>query len=265
MIRHEDYVRELQKGILLIADHLARLKGHDAAIAFAGFPAEGDYADDQPEKVDLTHFGNGMPLLLMYDFAMGSCALEPSGDFEESALASFIDLVPRTNAYGEPAGWPDDPLTTQVLDMFRARQKLSDPDQRATAVFSVRELALLADMREGAVRNALSAKELSSHREDGKVVVSWAEAAAWLLKKRRFRPTPDTTSQFIEFETASSLTQLLAALAAFPGAEGKLPTEWLSGRWSGNLSEVQAVAHAIRIDPEKLAIHMSRLWVREQQ
>lgn len=266
MVRREDYVRELQLGILLIADHIARFKGEDAAVAFAGFRAEGEYAKELPERVNLREFQSGWALHLMYEFAMGLPAPEPSGDFEESALASFINLIPLTDAYGEPAQWPKDPLTVQVLDTFRARRKLLDPARRPTAVFSVRELALLADMSEGAVRNALSAKELASRREDGKVVSDWTDAAAWLSKRRGFKATPDTsTSQLmLEIATASSLKDLLAVVNRVPGVADVLPRKWRGGQWSGNLSEVHEVASAIDIDPEELAMHMTRLWIREQ-
>jgi len=123
--------------------------------------------------------------------------------------------------------------------MFRARRKLSDPGLRSTAVFSVRELALLADMSEGAVRNALSAKGVASRREESKVVVEWAEASVWLRKKRGFRPTPDAAhSPHTDWETAATLKTLLAALTKFPGAENILLEDWWAGQWSGNLGEV---------------------------
>jgi len=81
MIRQEDYVGELRQGLLLIADHIARLKSEEVAAAFAGFEAKGKYTEEPPEKIDLTQFQSGLASLLMHDFATGSSPLRTQRGF----------------------------------------------------------------------------------------------------------------------------------------------------------------------------------------
>lgn len=263
MISFDEYVSEVQRAILLIADHIAWLRDDNAAAAFAGFETASSYADEDPAKVDLRAFTSGGRLLLMYDFAVGSGELLPSDDFEETALQSLISLIPRTDALGAPIAWPDDPAVVRVLDLFRARRKLDEPQLRDEATFTVRELALLADMTEGAVRNALSNGELASRRSGGKVVVGWQDAAIWLPKKRGYRPT---TAKVLELDArisaARSLNELVAELAGLPGAQEKVPPEWLIRGWSGDLADAHAVALALNIDPGKLLPQLALLWAK---
>jgi hypothetical protein len=273
MFSFDEYVREIKLGLLVVADHIRRLRGESAASEFIGFQVEGELSEASPDKVNLEQFGSGLAWLLMYNFAFGNPAffghmpVGPSDDFEESALASFIAMVPTTWAYGEKSHWPEDPLCQRTLDAFRARRKLDDPTLRETAFFTVRELALLADMTEGAVRNAMSTRDLEFRREGKATVIDWSAAAAWLPKKRGFRPTPTAVSQDDEFpaalDAASSVAEFFAAVVGMASEDIALPRSWRKGTWDGNLLKAVAVARALNLNAEKFAGKLAVLWARD--
>lgn len=262
MFTAEAYERELKLGFLIIADHARRHFGDGTVEQLLGVKVDGELSEVPLSIVNLENVYTGLQLLLMYDFAFGRSGVEPSGDFEETALASFIGLVQPVWAYGDEAPWPKDPLSQRVLDAYRARVRLYTNDEEE-AFFSVRELALLADITEGAVRNALSNKEVTSTKGASGVVVAREEARRWLSKKRGFRDPRNENEVFPEaLSSAESVEMFLVRLAELPAAPEQAKKLRKEG-WNGHLADIVEVAKKAGLDERRVALRLSELWIAE--
>jgi hypothetical protein len=264
MIAFEDFQQELKFGLLLIADAVHHFGSWQTAIEFIGFSMDGEtFAEEPVERVDLRRHQAMGAILLMYDFAFAPSSLEPSEDFEENCLASFISTVPQTACDGRATGWTGQ-FSRMVLDAFRARQRLIEGRQKRVEPFSIRELALLADMTEGAVRNSLSAERLSARGRKGRDGLEWKEAIRWLSQRRGFRSAPGAWEEQLPstIDTASSLDELFIALINL-GLEKEMPPSWISRTWEGSLGEIPAFAKSAGLEADQLAATMARLWIKE--
>lgn len=192
----DEMLDELRTIFLFEADHLALGKGMEFAEAFIGYKVgtAGEFLHDDPKLVDLARFEITKTFSQGYDYAFRPSVISICGTDEVQDLAAFMLGTPRgggISSAGELHSFmTPDGLCAQVAEAVQARWKL-DLDEGYD--FSTRELALLSDMTEGAVRNALADKGeggLKAKPGSKPVKVDHAEAVRWLNGRRGFVPTP---------------------------------------------------------------------------
>lgn len=196
----EEMLDELRTIFLYEADHVLISSGEAKAEAFIGFPVgeQGEYLNAPPKKVDLALFSEITGSFERgYEFAFNRSRLNNFGEHEVQDLVVFMDGTPRvggvssggeTHRFMTPDGY-----CRMVADAAFARWKLEwKGDESET--FTTRELALLANVTDGAVRMAISDKSdnrLKSIPGSKPVAVEFDEAKRWLSGRRGFTPWPD--------------------------------------------------------------------------
>lgn len=160
---------------------------------------------DDIAAVNLERFSIAHQIGAAYDFALqkgDSKARTAFGEDDWNDLAIFVEGAARCSFGGErtPLVYEDSALR-RTLDMALARMSLMHGSS-----LTIRELALLADIGETAVRTSLSAEGI---RTEGKPARISAEVAdPWLRKRRGFVPT-------LELQEPSAEDEALAATAMF--------------------------------------------------
>ncbi len=271
-MKHIDKTRirdELRKILLIQADHLAITASAEVARAFIGFSlGEEDFCywemDDAPLELDRFHAT--YLLETCYDYAFTPSVLTGHDDSLVQDLQIFALGMPPCDAGGEIHDFlTDKGLCKTVAAASLARFKLDDGD-----ALSSHEIALLANVTDGAVRNALANKSESGLRaisgSKNPIMIENAEALRWLLGRRGFMPTPESISddRFLEeriqhVRTAEELGQILARLS-WPrfGSPEKAPEKlewpsnrfeaWLNGSQEFDETEAQQLADGFGID-----------------
>jgi hypothetical protein len=266
---------ELRTIFLFEADHVAMGAGYEAAERFIGFPMDDrqNYCAMEPEKVDLGRFPIAKLFDHGYDFAFRPTVMSSLDSSEVQDLIVFMLGTPRAGGISlggqlHPFMTPDG-LCQTVSDAAKARWKLEvEPD--AGEDFTTRELALLANMTEGAIRNALADKSENGLRaiagSKNPVLVEKAEAARWLKGRRGFIPTPNRPiedpflrEQIKNAQSAEALGQLIGqcvrlatkASKSVPTGLGWQPGEleaWISGNARFDLDRAKALAAVLDLD-----------------
>lgn len=275
-----DMLTELRTILLFEGDHLILGRGLDFAESFLGFaPDDGsNYCDDDPEKVDLSLFEIARSFDQGYDFAYAPTNPPQIGDHEPQDLIVFMDGVPRTggtsmggtqHTFMTPAG-----LCRRVADTVFARWMLEIENSDE---FTVRELALLANMSEGAVRNAISNKGLKASKRGTSTYVERTDALEWIHGRQGFTPMPpDPTDEMAPVnrllhagtpqEFAVALQEAL--LERHPSVEQVVSdldwTEadaqrWLEGDVVAVFADTARLARLLELDEQDLVATLMRL------
>ena len=216
---------ELRTIFLFEADHLLMGVGPEMAERFIGFEAgsHGEYCHHTASAVDLTRFQIAQSFDRGYDYAFRPSVMNTLGEGEVQDLNVFMLGTPKAGGI-DSGGETHDFMTPNgfcqtVADTVFARWKL-EWESAGDHDFTTRELALLADMTEGAVRNALADKSENGLRAipgtKNPVTVDHAEASRWLKGRRGFIPSPGRPSEdrFLtenlqNIQTAEELGQLV--------------------------------------------------------
>lgn len=216
---------ELRTIFLFETDHILMGAGPKMAESFIGFGVgdEGEYCNRTPADVDLGRFQIAGAFDRGYDYAFRPGVTNALGEHEVQDLMVFMHGTPRAGGISSGGETHEfmtpDGLCQIVTDTVSARWKL-EWDSNQSHTFTTRELALLADMTEGAVRNALADKSENGLRAvpgtKNPVIVEHAEALRWLTGRRGFIPTPDRpledrflTEQLQNVQSAEALGQLI--------------------------------------------------------
>jgi hypothetical protein len=192
---------ELRVIFLFEADHLILGAGRAMAEYFIGFPTDRDeychFANRKEDlrKVDLTRFYIPASFSRGYDYAFRPSLTNRFDEHEVQDLLAFMDGVPQIGGVGS-AGLKHqymtlDGLCQTVADAVQARWKLEGGGSGFH--LTTRELALLANMSEGAVRNAMADKTENGLRAipgSKPVQFEHEEAERWLSNRRGFIATP---------------------------------------------------------------------------
>ncbi|GAA0246949.1 hypothetical protein LNAOJCKE_0444 [Methylorubrum aminovorans] len=224
----EQMLDELRTIFLYEADHIAMGAGEEAAERFLGFPlreeeGEHEFCDLDPARVDLGRFQISKTFERAYGFVFEP-GLTNALDEEVQDLLVFMQGTPRVGGRAGSAGvthsfMGPDGLCQTIADAAYARWKLEIVER---GEFTTRELALLANMSEGAVRNAMADKDEGGLRAipgSKPVQVEFEEAKRWLAGRRGFKPTPvrlrddpNLRSRFGSVQTAEELGELIQRL-----------------------------------------------------
>lgn len=276
---------ELQTILLYEADHILIGRGEVVAAAFIGFELddEGEHLNLRPSKVDLDLFPIADTFRQGYDYGFNPSPLNICGLDVVQDLQVFMEATPRaggilsggtTHAFMSPEG-----MCRQVADAAMARWKLADHRGDLT----VREIALLADMSEGAVRNAISLGEaggLQAVKGSKPLVVSGDVAERWLKSRRGFVPTPATAKDdaFLGDRIAGAVTVaeivgLIRHLASLPSSPGAAFLDQVgAASWNEVTSEiagmhmgsVQRYAEALGVDVPMFVGKATEVALRER-
>lgn len=261
---------ELRTIFLFEADHVLISSGSAKAEAFIGFRTEDEYCHEPTAKVDLSLFASITGSFERgYEYAFNPSLLNTFQEHEIQDLHTFLQGTPRiggaasseTHRFMTPDGY-----CQMVADAALARWKL-EWIADGTQTFTTRELALLANMTEGAVRMAISDKSdarLKTIQGSKPVSVSFAETKRWLAGRRGFVPCPSVPKedQFLslamrEAETSVDFSRLLQRISNFEPAEhlakkARMQVEeaerWLNGNFTFDLPQARAVAECLNVD-----------------
>ena len=269
----EQMLDELRTIFLFEADHVLISSGPMKAEAFIGFPAgdRGEYVHDAPSKVDLSLFADiTASFERAYEFAFNRSRLNTFSEHEVQDLQAFMEGTPRVGGISS-AGEMHRFMTPEgycrtVADAAFARWKLEWAGDES-AKFTTRELALLANMSEGAVRMAISDKtdgRLKAIPGSKPVAVEFAEAKRWLSGRRGFVPWPERaaddrflTRAIRDAETPKELARLVDQIAGFDATNRLAATlgwpiadvrSWFDGSFTFDVERAGQIAKALQLD-----------------
>lgn len=232
----EEMRAELRTIFLYEADHVLISSGEAKAEAFIGFPVgdQHEYLNEPANKVDLALFAPITDRFERgYEFAFNRSRLNRFGEHEVQDLLVFMDGTPRTGGISSGGNvhrfMNPDGYCRMVADAAYARWKLEWKGDEAET-FTTRELALLANVTDGAVRMAISDKSdnrLKSIPGSKPVAVEFDEAKRWLSGRRGFTPWPGRpaddlflTRALRDAESPKALSRLIHQVVDFrPPAE----------------------------------------------
>lgn len=268
-----EMLTELKTIFLYEADHIAHGASREKAAAFIGFEAE-QYWNENPDRVDLTGFAIAGAFERGFHFAFLPSATNLIGGEDIQDLDVFMQGVPRvggqrgeggeTHLFMTPEG-----LCRTVADTVHARWKL---EWEEAGTFSVRELTLLANMTEGAVRNALAARDGGLRAIPGSkpVAIAHEDARTWLAGRRGFRPSPKrarddailheelralqsakAVSHFIDRRLSQRFGNLKNAAAELGWPPDYLDA-WRNGGFAYDFDQASALARALDLDEPTL-------------
>jgi hypothetical protein len=271
----EQMLDELRTIFLFEADHLLLEAGEKIAAAFIGFSPDetGEYCHRPASDVDLGRFQIAASFDAGYEYAFRPSVLSTLAESEVQDLTVFMLGTPKAGGImsgGETHDFmTSNGLCQTVADTVYARWKL-EWDTAGTNDFTARELALLADMTEGAVRNALADKSENGLRAipgtKNPVMVDHAEALRWLRGRRGFVPSPERprddrflTESLRNIHSAEALGHLISQRlwGAF-GSPSETPSaldwsteeidNWQKGAQSFNEEKARQLARALDFD-----------------
>ena len=264
---------ELRAILLFEADHVSLSFGPQAAEQLIGLKSDGgDYQDKDVKDVDLDRSHIAGAFERAYEFAFRPSVTNNVGTNDIEELNLFMLGTPRGGSGGETHRFmTPDGLCQTVADAATARWKLEwDIAGSGTHTFTTRELALLADMTEGAVRNALADKSESGLRaipdKRNPIVVTHAEALRWLKGRRGFVSLPDSPradrfflEQLRNIHSSHGLGNLIlervvATFSSAPEAAHAIHwsisdlADWLLGNQTFELKRARTLAEALDLD-----------------
>ncbi len=260
---------DLRKILLVQADHLANMANETIAAQFIGFALDGDgrhFAEADPARIDLERFHITSLLESCYEYAVNPSVLNRHDDSCVQDLQGFVLGIPEAAFDGEIYLFLTDKGVCQtVAELSLARFKLDNGDH-----LSSREVALLANITEGAVRNALADKSDSGLRAEpntkNPIMIGNAEALRWLMGRRSFVPTPKSfdddryiAERVLKSRSSREIGEILARLSSLRfGSSEEVSRElgwdedtfdaWCAGLQEFNETEAVQLAKALGID-----------------
>ena len=253
---------ELAATLIVQAKHIVlATDSPEQGEAFLGCDPE----ETRAGAVDLSRF----PIAANLE-ALHAYAFEPTADDVYDVIAlhgmvHFLSSLPREDWDGSVHGFPSQggpSAMSDVIETASARAAIDGQEGTWTDHLSIRQLALLADMTEGAVRNALSqggAAGLTAIPGVKPVCIALDEARRWLPGRRGFRPTPlnsyddpvmndrlrgfDRMEQLSDFVSRHATRRLGSAEQL--GADA---TSWLDGSYTFDSAAARDIAEAIGAD-----------------
>lgn len=213
-LEKQTVMNELREVLLGNACQIVLSTGEGAlAEAYLGISLEdfslGSMHGSSPDNVagiDLERFYIARQIGVAYDFALqegDATARTAFGEDDWNDLAIFVEGAARCSFGGESTPlYNEDSALRRTLDMALARMSL-----RHGSSLTIRQLALLADIGETAVRTSLSADGIRTEGKPAQVRADVAEV--WLRRRRGFVPTlefGETTSEVEAVAAASILS-----------------------------------------------------------
>lgn len=263
-----------------LADRLDEIKP-GVGEKLVGFPPEaGKSYFDMEAKPEVINSGDTalfahLQMIHSYAFGLNAHEVEPGG-LDEAVVKSFLEVIPSRDFDGEAYVFsPKGNLVETVLETAFARYKLDHPVKGD--YMTVPELALLAGMKEGSVRNQISSSDTVKYAS-GKAGIPHNKALKWLKERRGFRETPqyDPLGFFAAFiPAAENLPELAAEIGKYVEAAKKenilkksdltvLKTWTQAENIRPDLKTAVKLAKIIGIDPAHFAGRVVELCLRHE-
>lgn len=263
----EDLFEELRAVVAAEAARIAVMKGPKAAALFMGQQGSLCGFDCDPRDVDLAEFEGESVLSDAFDYAF-----HPKVTHTEAAVSDLLTDVQLivTGAYYEgliinPMQKAQTHHAETVLNTIKARAKLDFED----SPLFLEELAYLADMQVGSVRNAAKGdgeNVLKTYSLGKRTVVEREEAIRWLSSRRGYVPSPIHRADPVSAgdipaaQSAGELGALLTRLRTHQNrSESDLASQlswsleklrtWESGRFEFGVEDGKSLAKALGLDP----------------
>lgn len=269
----QDLQTELASIIIVMGRQIELWTGNERLVAdFLGSGLQGCAVDLNPSEVDLRRFPMAQNLLNAYDYAFAPTADDVPDINALNELGDMIAGLPREDFSSNVHDFPNQGGESKIKDVCDAvwgRASIDDIDYEQTDL-SIRQVALLADMTEGAVRNAMTASgeaALAAIPKSKPVRIDVDEARRWLAGRRGFIPTPSGTAddpilneRLRSFERMEQLTDFIArhALRVFGGfpqlvdalgwADEAEANTWLDGTYRFENSYAKTLGAALGAD-----------------
>lgn len=246
-LEREAVMDDLREVLMSVGCQIALTTGStDLAAQYTGTDLEDfslvDDASRAARKIDLDRFPIARQVSDAFDFAVQTGdpqARIAFGEDDWHDLALLKDGGPRCGFGGNVTPVHDeDSQLRRVLDMAFARMTL-----RHGGALTIRELALLADIGETAVRTSLSGEGIRTEGKPAKVDAALAEP--WLLRRRGYVPTleaavdaggADIAGWASDLPIADAVKTVMAHRAINVGelaAEAGVAPDWLGGLAEG--------------------------------
>jgi hypothetical protein len=190
----DEMLGELRRIARVMVNHLAVYGSLEAAKLLTGFETHNDvypYAEDDLSKFDLSRFEITEAMVMAYDYAFQVGARFSFNEYTVQHLDEFRHgaNMRSTDGVASPMSNPDS-MCRMAIDTALARWQVEQAGN-----LTIRELALLSDMKEAAVRNSLSAEgiKVETRRQGEPGTVDGVVAYGWLRKRRGFIDSLDPT------------------------------------------------------------------------
>lgn len=274
----DDMLNELGTIMLFMADQIAMTKSIEAAIAYIGFESD-QYHKEPPNKVNLKDFNVTSTLNTLYSYAFQTEGAHYVGENIIQDGHVFQLGMPRCGGQLEEGGethpfMGPEGMCRRTVETAQARWTLDNHETDLT----VRQLALLANMTEGAVRNALGAAGIKAKGPRTSVPLEFAET--WLPGRRGFIPTTcwaygaeDAERDIFQARDVRSFSDALSrlageldlsseAIASRAGLPADHVVAWLSGKISPDIGTAITLARTLGLDPALVAGRAVELALR---
>ncbi|AXI45518.1 hypothetical protein C1J03_05395 [Sulfitobacter sp. SK012] len=269
----QDLQTELASVVIVMSRQIELWTDSDDAVsAFLGSHDIDSALETKSEEIDLCRYPMATRVLDAYDYAFA-----PTGDRIPDGtglheLADMLSGLPREDFSSDVHAFPnlaDDSKIADVCEAAWARAAIDGNDESPSSDLSTRQLALLADMTEGAVRNAMNQTGeagLTAIPKSKPVRFEIDEARRWLSGRRGFVPTPTgpkddpiLNERLRAFERMEQLTDFidrhahrlhgdLSGLLATLGWSAERITPWCDGTFAFNQAEAHALGTALGTD-----------------
>lgn len=281
----DEMFEEMRAMLAADAKRISVVRNDEAAAVYLGVPATGFDPDDiDPALIDLSRFRITGCMSQCYDYAFCPTELHDEGWVLELRVDGWLFLL---SAYADggkiPESYGASPYTSSltfhchtVMRTVEARAKLDFSDDDLT----IQELAVLAEMSEGSVRNAARAAgeaRLQTASDGKRTYISHEEALRWLNGRRGYVPSPKHRAVSPELVRAAQSTPELGTLlmrlrehqnrsqndlAADLGWSIEKLSAWENGTYELSLEDSKALAKALDIDPVMFVTKAVELGLR---
>lgn len=269
---------ELRGIFACMAEQVCVVAGGDAANAFLGLdlyeehdgPLDYAFPADRFPDIDPGRF----PITEIFE-DVHRTVFSPNSDedlpfeIEEAAMAAFLRAMPQQKVDGDrPAYLSREGKAVQLAEYAMAVARILRvlwgayrPGQRLG--LSAREIALLGQLNEGTVRNAMSGKKAAMKPfvlPDGSAWVPVEVALRWLSERRGYRPRPVPLTHVFGLTPDKSPSWFATALHWNAGSAARIADElgWdeadvqaaLNGEFPQDEFRQRRLAEVCRIDPD---------------
>ncbi len=284
----EDQLRRELAAVVVVMSHHIAIWSNDLQLA-ARFGGWDEDAEPKIEDVDLDGFWAAKQVLGAYHYAFHPTSDDVHDTQALYELQEILSGLPREDFHGDARDFPSYRGPSAIEDTVHAahaRAAIDGIDNGLTASLSVRQLALLADMTEGAVRNAMTQSgeaRLAAILGEKPVRFEIEEARRWLEGRRGYRATPKgmaddplMDARLRSFERMEQLTDFIErharrnhegteGLARALGWDARAMSPWLEGCFQFDAKEATDLARTLGADEATFAGKALELSLRRDR
>jgi hypothetical protein len=260
--------KEMQEILAAEAARISVVRSDEAALAYLGLAKSDHSLHDIPaSEVDLSVFSITSVMSDAFEYAY-----QPNATHTEQAMLDvrhegwmFVRGAMAPSGITNPFLNSSTNICETVMETVDARYALDFEENDLT----IQQLALLADMSEGSVRNAARAQgeaRLDTKNDGKRTYVTWEEAHRWLSGRKGYVPSPIHRADPVsagDIQAAQSTGELGALLARLRTHQNRSENDlagelswpldklqaWESGKYEFGVEDGKSLAKALGLDP----------------